>query len=480
MSAAGATQYLLGYNAGDEPNMCDASQIPEISALEGFDPTRPVLLNTTRWFFGWNCNLAQATSLWTSISINSFDEYTTVDQNLALVPQIQTLFTKSDFRSASNDLLFLRGLLVQSARAIQKPGAPLWVFGEAGGDAWVSPYNTMVDQTGNGAAVLSVGSTKIVNNTGFSKFTDSWVGMGLQGQGIPPGTTLAAVGATVAFGVDGCTHATCTEATMSAAATTSNSAATVSVVGGNLARGDGVGAPGRDCVDRLNLCLVSGQEYRTWPSEVNALAWMSIINGATGIEWFCHDFWSASFCLSDISSYNVQAFGLGPDKARSEQAAANAAASNLAYVNKSILQFAPIINSPTIGYCSMDSVIDPANYLIATSSGCTGGVLTMSEHAGYAVPGNALVKTYAGAVYLIAQSTRRGPGAYDFNLLGQAGKVATVVYDSNTRYDPAYSALGKTFPLTGGGSFTDTLGLGRNPTWGDPTDGYQTKIYRIQ
>lgn len=479
VNLAGASANLIGYTVGDEPNMCDASQLSAVNNLKSYDPTRPVLYNTTRWFFGWNCGQAQATALWQAISINSFDEYTTVDQNFALAMR-NLNYTRSDFQSASNDLLYLRGVIIQAARAVQSPGAPLWVYGEAGGDSWVTPYNTILDQNGKGGSIVTSGSTTIVNNSGFSKFTPIWIGMGLQGGDLPPGTTIVAIGPTVTNGVDGCTQAFCSEATMSAAALTTDASASIQVVGGSPVQSDSRGSPGRDCIDAYNLCLVTGQEHRTYPSEVNALAWMSIINGATGIEWFCDDVWATDFCLGDVSTWNIKQFRVGAAKAVWIQKLANSVATNLSYVNRSILAVAPVINSPTIGYCSMDSVVDAAAPTVATSTGCTGGILTLSDHAGSQLPGNAMVKSYSGAAYLFAQSTRRGQGVFDFRLAGLAGKTATVVYDSNAHYDPSFATVGKTFTLDGSGGFADTLGAGSRPAVGDPLNGYQTKIYQIQ
>jgi hypothetical protein len=88
------------------------------------------------------------------------------------------------------------------------------------------------------------------------------------------------------------------------------------------------------------------------------------------------------------------------------------------------------------------------------------------------MPASALVKSYSGVTYLFAQPARNGTGTLTFSLSGLAGKTATVVYDSDARYDPGYSELGNTFPLSSAGAFSDLFGK--------QGDNYQVKIYSIQ
>jgi hypothetical protein len=87
------------------------------------------------------------------------------------------------------------------------------------------------------------------------------------------------------------------------------------------------------------------------------------------------------------------------------------------------------------------------------------------------VPGSAIVKNYNGTLYLFADSDRNGSATMTFTLAGYAGQTATVVYDSNARYDPAHSSVGATFTLNASAQFSDAFGAnGHN---------YQPKIYKI-
>jgi hypothetical protein len=87
------------------------------------------------------------------------------------------------------------------------------------------------------------------------------------------------------------------------------------------------------------------------------------------------------------------------------------------------------------------------------------------------LPGSAIVKNYGGTLYLFADSDRNGSATMTFTLTGHAGQVATVVYDSNAKYDPTHSSVGNTFTLNGSGQFSDTFGANGHS--------YQPKIYMI-
>jgi hypothetical protein len=205
----------------------------------------------------------------------------------------------------------------------------------------------------------------------------------------------------------------------------------------------------------VNLCVVNGNEYRATPAQVNAEVWMSIINGAMGIEYFCHDSSSANFCMGDTAG--------GP--------AAAAVQENIKYINTIVSNFAPQLNSSTAGICSMQRL----NYTTgaqSTTTSCTNGILTMAT-SNAAVPGMALAKLYGGTSYLFAQSDRRSTAGatFTFTLNGYAGKTATVIYDSNQKYDIHNSSKGATFELNGSGAFADVLGANH--------DDYQVKIYKI-
>ncbi|CAN2533293.1 hypothetical+protein [Methylocapsa aurea] len=206
---------------------------------------------------------------------------------------------------------------------------------------------------------------------------------------------------------------------------------------------------GSSCNVASNLCTPYNNEYRATNEQVNAEAWMSIINGAQGIEWFCHDSVALAYCLGEGGS-----------------ATAVSIQANLTYIDTTILSFAQQLNAPTIGMCTMNGGISYTNF----RGSCGQGVLTMVT-GNTSVPGSALVKNFNGDLYLFADSDRNGSATMTFALAGQAGKTAVVVYDSNAKYDPGHSSVGQTFVLNGSGQFSDTFGAnGHN---------YQPKIYKI-
>jgi hypothetical protein len=234
---------------------------------------------------------------------------------------------------------------------------------------------------------------------------------------------------------------------LSAAATSTNGNESISISGG-----DGSNA---DCVAKANLCVANGNEYRPTPAQVNAEVWMSLINGANGIEYFCNDMKSISFCLGD-------------PHAGAEAAAVQA---NLAYVNSNVLRFAEALNAATVGQCSMQ-LFNYSTAAMSTATSCSNGILSMTT-SNAAVPGMALVKSLRGVTHLIVQSDRRSPAGTTFNytLAGLGGQRATVVYDSNTQYDPAHSSFWHQFTLNSQGQFSDTVGANG--------DDYEVKIYKI-
>jgi hypothetical protein len=303
----------------------------------------------------------------------------------------------------------------------------MWTFVEAGGDNFgASETNDTV------AASIAYGSNVVVNASGRSIFTPTWIGLTVSGTGIPAGAKITRI-------VDN------THAVMSVAATaTANEG--VHIKGG---------VHNSDCVESVNLCVANGNEYRATPVQVNAEVWMSLINGANGIEYFCHDLTTHAFCLG----------------AAAGGAAAQAVQSNLAYIDATVLSYAPVLNSPTVGICSMQQ----ENYTTgarSTTTSCANGILTLVT-TNQAVPGMALVKQYNGSAYLFVQSDRRSAyGAiFRMTLAGLSGKTARVVYDSDAHYDPANSTVGSTIALSASGTFSDTLG--------GHGDDYQVKIYAI-
>ena len=210
---------------------------------------------------------------------------------------------------------------------------------------------------------------------------------------------------------------------------------------------------GFKCNASTNTC--TNGSLTTWQrgpvNLVNAEVWMSIINGATGIEYFCEDSTAnAAYCMGEGGS-----------------AGALAAQANLIYINGNIKSLAPVLNSSTVGICTMNT----GNSYTSYTSSCSNGILGVSTGTS-TVPASALAKSYSGATYLFAQPDRKGSAAFTFTLTGLAGKTATVIYDSNSKYDSAHASLGAKFTLDSSAKFTDTLGANG--------DNYEVKIYKIQ
>ena len=279
-NSLGAQANLIGYNAGDEPQCTPSypgqaamAAVPSIvSGIAQYDPSRIVTINQTDWMTQpqWqrtpaNCLSLEQAALQAS-AVASFDLYPLSSPYVAT----QLGVTGSDFQTVSNDSLWEQGLSVQALAHFAANGQPLWAYIEAGGDNYAGSQ-----ANDNLSATVAAGSTTLVNTSGRSSFTSTWVGLAVSGVGIQSGTTIA--------GIIDPTHAR-----MSDYATASHS--------GSVTIGSG---PLADCVVSANLCVVNGNEYRPAPAEVNAEVWMSIVNGAIGIEYFCHDSTSYSFCLGD-------------------------------------------------------------------------------------------------------------------------------------------------------------------------------------
>jgi hypothetical protein len=241
------------------------------------------------------------------------------------------------------------------------------------------------------------------------------------------------------------TNATCTG---TAYAIAKGQSETITISGGVSTGGGNTG----DCLATLNLCVVNGNEYRAKPSEVNAEVWLSLIAGASGIEYFVDDVTSYMFGLGDGSDPAAAGYGL-----------------NTAYVNGTVLNYARILKAATIDACSLRALtaLNPATIVI--SSSCTGpnSILTVASSA----PALAMLKSYGGVKYLFAMSSIRGSNtSVTFTIPGAT--LATLVTDSNAQYDPPNAvAPGTTFPLTSG-SFSDMFGANG--------DDYQVKVYTIQ
>jgi hypothetical protein len=439
----GAEANVIGYTAGDEPQ-CGASTnsmaaVPTVIAgINGYDPTRLVTYNQTAWMWqppSWinpTC-LQQSMTALQATPIGSFDLYPLTDAWLPQVGYVSANEAKSDFQSVPNDTLWMQGVAVQALIHDTAPGQPVWVWHEAGGDnlGFSSANN-------NFAGGVTAGSTTLINASGWSSFTSTWVGLTVSGGGIPPNTKITGI-------IDG------KHAVLSAAATSTSSSQTITVTGG---AGGTLG--GTDCVASANLCVVNGNEYRPTLAQTNSEVWMSLISGVNGIEYFCHDGLTASFCLGDAAG----------------GAAAAAVQANLTYVNSQILRFAEVLNAPTVGQCSMQQ-INYSTGAFSNTASCANGILAIST-ANAAVPGLAMVKSLNGVTHLFVESDRRSAAGttFTYKLTGLAGQTAVVVYDSNAKYDPAHSSLGKHFAVGSNGEFSDVVGANG--------DNYEVKIYKIR
>jgi hypothetical protein len=441
-----AKSNLLGYNAGDEPDCAGDNGLPgfanipaAMKKLQSYDPTRLIAFNQTFWPmqpYWWGTCATPSIEALHSIGIASADYYPITNPNLIHYDysnpnSLPSHFYAgiSNFLSVPNDTLWVQGVLTMALVHAAKSDQPTWMFVEAGGDnlGLSASFNSF-------AGALSLNSTTLTNLSGWSQFTSAWLGLTVSGAGIPTGTTI--------IGVLDHTHAL-----VSHAATSSEGNIQVTVTGGDVSN--------TDCIERDNLCVVNGNEFRPTASEVNAEVWTSIINGATGIEYFCHDSSSDFFCMGDLGG------GL----------AAQVASDNLHSINRNVLKYAAILKTRTLARCSMQHM----NFVtgkLSTSNSCEDNGIQMSSNTA-ALPGQLLVKRFGTTTYLFAQSDRRSTGgaAFTFTIPGLAHHKAKVVYDSDTWYDPQHAMPNEKITLDASGKYTDVLGA--------HADNYQVKIYEI-
>lgn len=420
--AQGAGRTLAAYFGGDEPNCELAAEIAaRAAAINGYDGTRPYYFNQ---FAGaaltpaYNpCQAAVLAAIRAS-GITGFDFYPFMNPYLP--------YGGSDYVSVPNDSVFSQGLTTKQMRLYcANPGQPLWAFVECGSDCLRGGTNDFIGG-------IEDGSNIVVNNSGRSIFTSSWIGLTFYGDGFDMDTVVESIDE------DG-------NAVMSKPCTETLPAATIFVTGGDL----------NDCVASVNLCVTRGTVYRTTPAQVAAEVWISIINGATGIKYFLHD-------------NTASAYGLG---ATDGGAGALEAAANLTYINGILRRYGAMLNSRTVGICSMDSM-DPVtgSGTPTVASSCSDGILAL-ETSDIAVPGAAIVKSHQGVTYLIAQPSRRGSADFEVTLTDHAGKTATCIWDMNERYDPSNSDAGRSVKVNSSDKFTVTHGANDNH--------YQAKIYAI-
>ena len=192
---------------------------------------------------------------------------------------------------------------------------------------------------------------------------------------------------------------------------------------------------GSVCNASTNLCS-KGNELRATPVQVNSSAWLTLINGSQGLEWFCDD----SVTGPDACAGG----GAGGQVSRCSPTCGEPA--NLTYIDHTVEGFAPELNTANVG-----------------------GVTVSSSNS--SVPIDEMTKQVNGTTYLFVESDRDGSTTGTYTDASLAGATATLVYDSAGQYDPANSEQGKTFTLSDAGSFSDSLGTAANP--------YQVKVYTI-
>ena len=191
---------------------------------------------------------------------------------------------------------------------------------------------------------------------------------------------------------------------------------------------------GSVCNPKTNLCS-NGNEYRATPPQVNSAAWLTLIHGSNGLEWFCNDTDCPGLLRRRRARVATWPVTTAPYRA------------NLTYIDHAIESFAPELNVPN----SKRAAVRSSNPR---------------------VPIDEMVKVVNGLTYLFVESRSRRIDVGRFGLgRSLAGATATVVYDSDAHYDRAYSESGKRFKLSASGAFSDRLGL--------DGDNYQVKVYRI-
>jgi len=182
------------------------------------------------------------------------------------------------------------------------------------------------------------------------------------------------------------------------------------------------------CNVTKNLCA-NGNEVAATPAQVNSSAWDAIINGANGIEWFC----------DGTVAYDACAGGGTQGRPAAKGSPTYGIAANLTYIDHTIENFAPELNSPNTPGLSVSS----------------------------ALPMSTMLKDVDGTYYLFAESGRDGTAAATFRDPALAGATATLVYNSAAEYGPDVYDV-PLHHLTTAGVFSATFG-----------PQYQVKVYKI-
>lgn len=464
---------LIGIGLGDEPNCGNTAFIPPTTAANlGQFPatvTAGKVYDSTRiWYSNFfqkdhytSCP-TQLSNAFASLNINSHDTYEMTSPFVGFTnPGLGTLpahAEPSDFISRPRDWLWYGGLQTRLMIEQQTTPVPYWAFIGSGGDDLASSYGPQTftaTVTSGSSTIVNVSAAQSGNDTNVvTIFTTSWLNSGaknvkLTGTGIPATTCVIAITDTTHATLGQCGTSTPTNAT----ATTSGGFEEVTIAS------QGAGDIS-SCLHAFNICLASGNSYRDALADVSAMLWQRIINGAYAPEWFCYDTVSPSFCLGASAG--------GTD-------ATNAQA-NIAYLDTTLQSFAALIQLPHVGQCSMQ---DDDGVTLHTS--CTQGILTLATNTA-GCPAQSIVNTdpLTGDKIVISQTDRASTttnncgvsagATITTTLSGLATQVATVLYDSNSKYDPTHDTTGATHTLSGG-AFTDTLG--------DNGDSYRTKIYRV-
>jgi hypothetical protein len=136
-------------------------------------------------------------------------------------------------------------------------------------------------------------------------------------------------------------------------------------------------------------CCSRTAPTRPTAAQVKSAVWLSIIHGALGIEYFCHQFYDP---VSHVSALITDACLVDATMA-----------ANLRTIDAQIAQLAPVLNSPWI----------------------SNGVQVVSTTSG--VPIDSMVKRYAGATYLFAIGGRAGAATGTFTVAGVGAATAQVV-----------------------------------------------------
>jgi hypothetical protein len=155
-------------------------------------------------------------------------------------------------------------------------------------------------------------------------------------------------------------------------------------------------------------CCSSSAPRRATPAQVKSAVWLSIIHGAMGIEYFCHQFYDpntgASAFIEDACLVDATM------------------AANIKAIDAQIAQLAPVLNSPWI----------------------SNGVQVVSTNS--AVPIDTMVKRYSGSTYLFAIGGRAGTASGTFSVAGVGNTTAQVVGEGrsipvvNGRFSDSFSA----------------------------------------